>query len=146
MANRDLSSADWLRKAQTYCAAAEHCKAEVMEKFRQWSTLEALIPSLIEQLYAQSFLDDDRYCRAFVHDKVLYQGWGRRKIEAALRQRNLPAAAISQGFAALSDDEYRDVLRRIIQKKKGATYEQMARFLLQRGFTYDDFREELSSR
>lgn len=144
MANRELSAAEWLNKAEAYCATAERCRQEVATKLQQWGAPEEQTESLLKRLEELGFLDAERYCRAFVHDKILFQGWGRMKVRMALRAKALPSAAIEEGMTAVDDEEYREVLLRVARKKKGATREQMARFLLQRGFTYDDIREVLS--
>ena len=144
MTNRELSQAEWLSKAESYCAVAERCRQEVSTKLQQWGAPDALHEPILRALEQRGFLDAMRYCRAFVHDKILFQGWGRIKVRMALRQKGLPSPAIEQGMSAVDDDEYGQILRRVAAKKKGANREQLARFLLQRGFSYDEIREVLS--
>lgn len=144
MTNPELSPAEWLSKAESYCAVAERCRREVSTKLLQWGAPAAIHESVLRTLEQRGFLDAARYCRAFVHDKILFQGWGRMKVRMALRQKGLPSSAIEEGMSAVDDDEYGAVLRHVAAKKKGANREQLARFLLQRGFSYDEIREVLS--
>lgn len=144
MAKRELSPAEWLCKAENYCAAAERSRGEVSAKLQQWGAPAAIHANILRALEERGFLDTKRYCRAFVHDKILFQGWGRIKVRMALRQKGLPTQAIEDGMSAVDDEAYSAVLRQVAAKKKGANREQLARFLLQRGFSYDEIKAVLS--
>ena len=116
MAKTELSKLEWLAKAQAYCARAEHCAADVRRKFYEWGLQDAEIKDFspedgldifdfIEQdLYADNFLNDRRFCEAYVHDKVAYQSWGRLKIQAGLRALQLPESEIRSA----SNPDYRN--------------------------------------
>jgi regulatory protein len=76
---------------------------------------------------------------------LLYQGWGRRKIQAALFAKFLPSSIIDQALESIDETEYFDTLKRIIATKKRSikandsqAREKMIRFCMQRGFTYDE--------
>ena len=84
MANRELSKQDYLNKAEAYCARAEHCAAEVRRKLYAWGAPDEINDEIVETLYANTFLNDERFCRAYVHDKLEIQHWGRMKIRAGL--------------------------------------------------------------
>ena len=75
MANRELSKAEWLDKAEAYCARAEHCAADVRRKLYEWQAPADVFEPIEQSLYARDFLNDARFCRAYVHDKVVYQSW-----------------------------------------------------------------------
>ena len=143
MENRDLSPAEWLDKAEAYCARAEHCAAEVQRKLLQWGAPADLFDEIEEKLYERDFLNDRRFCRAYVHDKVEFQQWGRLKIRAGLQALHLPSTAIDEALAGIDEARYADVLRRVAALRRGATDEQKLRFLLQRGFTFDEIRNIL---
>ena len=85
MAKQELSKREWLDKAEAYCAKSEHCAADVRRKLYEWSAPTDLFDGIEESLYKNDFLNDARFCRAYVHDKVEYQRWGRLKIQAGLR-------------------------------------------------------------
>lgn len=138
-----LSQPEYLSKAARYCALVEHCEAEVREKLYQWSCPECWHDDIIDYLYDQNFLNDERYCRAFVHDKVAYQAWGRVKIRAALMARHLPTALIDTALKNLDKAEYDRQLVHLIEKKQSPDRDKLLRFLLQRGFTYDEIEQQL---
>lgn len=138
MENRELSKAEWLSKAEAYCARAEHCAADVRRKLYEWGAPSDLSDEIEEKLYASGFLDDRRYCGAYVHDKVAYQKWGRVKIQAGLRALQLPEQAIREALQEIDEAQYAANLQSLICSRKGETEEKRMRFLAQRGFTYDE--------
>jgi len=147
MAKTEWSPVELKSKAEAYCAAAEHCESEVRTKLRQWNCDTRTADEIVNSLYTGNFLSDERYCRAFVHDKLLYQHWGRVKIEYMLRARHLPPAAIRAALDDMDETEYFRVLARLAESKKRTlpagdddARNALARFLLQRGFTADEIR------
>ena len=141
MAKTELSKLEWLAKAQAYCARAEHCAADVRRKFYEWGLQDAEIADSIEQnLYADNFLNDRRFCEAYVHDKVAYQSWGRLKIQASLRALQLPESEIRSALENIDETAYFDNLRKLIRARKTDPEDKRLRFLLQRGFTYEEIK------
>lgn len=140
MANRELSKAEWLDKAEAYCAKSEHCTADVRRKLYEWGAPSDLFDEIEEKLYTNDFLNDARFCHAYVHDKVEYQAWGRLKIQAGLRALQLPEKDIRAALEELNEEKYRDNLRALIAQRKSDSEDKRLRFLLQRGFTYEEIR------
>ena len=141
MAKTELSKLEWLAKAQAYCARAEHCAADVRRKFYEWGLQDAEIADSIEQnLYADNFLNARRFCEAYVHDKVAYQSWGRLKIQASLRALQLPESEIRAALENIDETAYFDNLRKLIRARKADSEDKRLRFLLQRGFTYEEIK------
>ena len=141
MANHELSKAEWLSKAEAYCARAEHCAADVRRKLYEWGTPSDFFDFIEENLYAMDFLNDSRFCRAYVLDKVEYQAWGRMKIQAGLRALQLPESAITEALENIDEIAYFRNLRSLIKQRKNDPEEKRLRFLAQRGFTYEEIRK-----
>ena len=138
MENRELSHAEWLNKAEAYCARSEHCAADVRRKWQEWGAPSDLFDQIEESLYRNDFLNDARFCSAYVHDKVAYQGWGRMKIQSGLRALDLPERAIAEALEEIDEAAYTKNLRALIAQRKGDSEDKRLRFLLQRGFTHDE--------
>ena len=73
-----------LQRLTALCASAEHCEYEMTEKMRKWEVEESDRERIIEYLRKTKFVDDERYARALVKDKIKYNKWGRRKVEQVL--------------------------------------------------------------
>lgn len=141
MVNRELSKEEWLHKAESYCAKAEHCAADVRRKLYEWSTPSDLFDFIEESLYSNGFLNDSRFCAAYVHDKVEYQSWGRLKIQAGLHALQLPESEISQALKNIDEIAYFGNLRKLIRSRSADSEDKRLRFLSQRGYTFDEIRK-----
>ncbi len=78
-----------------------------------------------------------------MHDKLEYQHWGRLKIRAGLQALKLPESLIRMALSEIDEDKYISILHYVAAQKQAATQEQLYRFLLQRGFTYDEIKSTI---
>ncbi|MBQ3716886.1 MAG: RecX family transcriptional regulator [Paludibacteraceae bacterium] len=141
MEKRELSKAEWLDKAEAYCARSEHCAADVRRKLYEWDAPADLSDFIEQNLYANDFLNDARFCHAYVHDKVEYQSWGRMKIQAGLHALELPEKAIREALDSIDETVYTRNLHSLIASRKNDSEDKRLRFLLQRGFTYEEIKK-----
>lgn len=131
------------------CAQAEHCQWEMTEKMRRWELSDEAQARIMERLVKERYVDDERYARAFVKDKVRYNKWGRRKIEQALWQKHIDDDIRQRILDEIDDEEYLSILRPLLQQKRKSTKAQsdyelnqkLIRFALSRGYTYDIIRQ-----
>ena len=132
-------------KLTALCASAEHCSGEMTEKMQRWEIPAKDQARIVEKLIEKQFIDDERYCRAFVKDKIIYNKWGRRKIEQALYMKHIDKGIQQRVLDEIDPSEYVEILRQLLQQKaksiKAANdYERtqkLMRFAMQRGFTMD---------
>ncbi len=131
-----------LSRLATLCARAERCRYELEQKLFAWGINQADRESILERLERDRYFDDARFAAAFARDKALYARWGRRKIEAALRLKRIPAAEIAEAIARLDEEEYRAAMLDALAAKarsikEGDSYEgrsKLYRFGLSRGY------------
>ena len=127
------------------CAQSEHCDWEMKEKMRRWELDEMAQNSILARLIKERFVDDERYARAFVKDKIRYNKWGRRKVEQALWQKHIAADIRQQVLDEVDDEEYLDILRPLLKQKRKSIKAQndyelnqkLMRFAMGRGYTFD---------
>ena len=131
-----------LNKAAAYCTLCERCISEVTNKLQAWGMTTAQQKSIIETLKNEGFINEARYCRAFVNDKLRFNRWGRIKIIAALREKHLPKEHISEAIESIDDDNYTEILKEVIAIKRRelkdkddfATRQKLIRHAASRGF------------
>ena len=146
---KEITEQEAYLRLSALCAQAEHCRHEMLEKMRRWGLDEAVAERVATRLVSERYVDDERYARAFVRDKVRYQKWGRRKIEQGLWQKHIADDIRQRVLNHIDDEEYLSVLRPLLkQKRKGikasSDYElnqKLLRFALSRGFTFDIIRQ-----
>lgn len=131
------------------CAQAEHCEQEMRDKMKRWELDETVQNRIIERLVKERYIDNERYARAFVKDKIRYNKWGRRKVQQGLWMKRIDASIQQQVLDEIDEKEYLDVLRPLLKQKRKSTkassdYElnqKLVRFALGRGFTFDIIRQ-----
>ncbi|MBP7768012.1 MAG: RecX family transcriptional regulator [Prevotella sp.] len=99
------------------CSRGEHCAGELDEKMRRWGLDEGARRRVLDYLRSHQFVDDARYCRSFVNDKVKYDRWGRRKIEQALWAKHIDPQVSASALDAVDDEDYLTALRPLLKAK-----------------------------
>ena len=108
---KPLTPSEALNKAAAYCTLCERCVSEVSAKLTAWGVPYAVQEEIITRLTNEKFIDETRYCRAFVNDKVRFNRWGRLKITAALREKRLPQEYIKEAMENIDEDAYQQSLQ-----------------------------------
>ena len=103
---KPLSPGEALNKAAAYCTLCERCISEVSAKLTAWGVTPCEQQKIIERLQSEGFIDEARYCRAFVNDKVRFNRWGRIKIRAALSEKPLPRELVNEAIDNIDDEQY----------------------------------------
>ena len=139
---KQLTPEESLNKAAAYCSLCERCVSEVSAKLTAWGVTPCEQQKIIERLQSEGFIDEARYCRAFVNDKVRINRWGRIKITAALREKRLPQEFISDAVNNIDKAEYIKSLENLIAGKRrelkgkddSSTQQKIIRYAASRGF------------
>lgn len=126
------------------CAQAEHCEQEMRDKMKRWAIEPDAQDRVIARLIKERYIDNERYARAFVKDKIRYNKWGRRKVMQALWMKRIDDDILHQVLDEIDDKEYIDVLIPLLKQKRKtikakSDYElnqKLVRFALGRGFDF----------
>ncbi len=141
-----------LIKLTALCSGAEHCSYEMTEKMRRWEIDEETQARIMEYLINEKYVDDSRFCRAFIREKMRFNKWGKRKIEMALFQKRIDKKTASEALDEVDNGEYAAILRPMLRQKErsvkaNSEYEKnmkLIKFAMSRGFTFDVIKECLS--
>ena len=98
--------------------------------------------TIIARLLKERFIDESRYTRFFVNDKLRFNKWGRVKIGYELYKKNIPSPIREESLAAIDEGEYRSILLDLLKSKKKSTkgkderdlFNKLLRFAAGRGF------------
>ena len=116
---------------------------------KKWDIPDDVQARVMQYLTQEKFIDDERYCRFFIKDKIKYNKWGRRKVEQALYMKRIPSSIYGPVLDEIPAEDYVEVLRPLIKSKrktvKAATeYERnmkLIKFALGRGFSMDIIKD-----
>lgn len=111
------SSTASLQKSRNYCARQERCQQEVRDKLHAWQVPAKDIEPIISQLIGEGFLNEARFAEHYAVSKARQKGWGPRKIEAALRQKQVSEPCIRAGMKAIDPGEQEGQLRKLAAKR-----------------------------
>lgn len=144
----EFTETEALERMQAYCATSEHCKSEIVEKLQRWGIAYDVIDRIVNRLIQEKYIDEDRYCRAFVRDKYRFDKWGKRKIAQALQLKKISPYVYNLMLAEIDKDEYLAVLQGVLESKRrsiraATPYERngkLVRYALSRGFEMEDIR------
>lgn len=146
-----LSYEQALHRLASYCSRAERCIGDVRRKMEEWEIPAAQQNQIIQQLQKEKFIDEERYCKAFVNDKTHYNRWGIHKIRFELRKKQLPEALIKEALKNVDPEENRELLRLLIEQKKKTVKgkneweirQKLLRFAAGRGFSQEEIEKVL---
>lgn len=138
-----VSEPQALQKLAALCSRSEHSSGEIREKMRRWQLPSDAQERIVQRLVAERFIDDSRFARLFVRDRLRFASWGERKILMALRQKGIDEATAAEALGEVSDDEWLAALRSVIAAERRTTnaasdYElnaKLMRHALSRAFT-----------
>ena len=150
---KEMTEQEAFLQLAALCANAEHCQHEMLEKMKKWELQEVVQARVMARLVKERYVDDERYARAFVKDKIRYNKWGRRKVQQALWLKRIDDAIQQTVLDEISDEEYLKVLKPLLKQKSKSIraesdYERnqkLVRFALGRGFTFDIIRQCLDT-
>ncbi len=141
-----------LLKLTALCSSAEYCSNDLREKMRRWQISEDVQEKVLAYLIREKYVDDERFCRLFVKDKLRFNKWGRRKIALALAQKRIPQDIASAVLDEVPDSDYLAILRPLLRQKARTVkaesdYDRngkLVRYAMSRGFTFDLIRQCLT--
>ena len=109
------SALNW---ATTRCAQRECCRYDLEKKLRETPLSREEVDEVLDTLEDEHFIDAGRYARAFAHDKLEYDGWGRLKISQALRLKKFSAHEVETALTEVIEEaHYLEILQRVLASK-----------------------------
>ena len=100
------------------CARTEHCSAEVASRLLRGTDDEDLVARVILRLTEERFIDEERYVRAFVNDKLRFARWGRIKIRHELWRKQVSEKIYAPILQQIDEASYLATLKELLRAKK----------------------------
>ncbi|WP_298650433.1 regulatory protein RecX [uncultured Proteiniphilum sp.] len=133
-------------KMARICSQKECAPCDIARKLGRMELPRPVIDKIIDRLKKEKYMDEKRFIRSYIHDKLHFNKWGRRKIILSLKQKQLPQDLIEEVLSEFSGASFGESLQPILEKKwktvKGKSdYEKrgkLIRYVLSRGFSMDE--------
>lgn len=132
-------------RAEELCARADYSAGEIRERLIRWGIFPSDADRIVDALIDTRFIDDERFARAFVRDKIEFARWGKRKIALALYHKRVARDIINETLDDYDETSYLAALNAVIASKRRTladpdTYEgrtKLFRHAASRGFEPD---------
>jgi len=138
-----LSKEQALQKLRHYCAYAERCHSDVVNKLYELGVWKKEHDEILAALIEEQYLNEERFARLFAGGHFRTRQWGRNKIIQALKQKGISAYCIKAGLKEIDEADYTGVLQKLFQQKweslrgtpnRFAKMKKTTDYLLQKGY------------
>lgn len=149
--NKQLGFDEVVAKLMKYCAYQERSTLEVLSKARTFKLTKAQIDSAIEILIKDDFLNEERFCRAFVKGKLNIKKWGPYKIRSALAEKGVSLNKCDDFINEIDSANFENNLsywldyRLRKEEINRINFDKHYRFLISKGFENDQVYQKLKS-
>ncbi len=139
-----------LQKLKHYCAYQERCHKEVREKLYSLGQWRSEADEITAQLIEEGYLNEERFAIQFAGGRFRMKQWGRKKIEIALREKQVSVYCIKKAMKQIDDEEYSITLQKLTESKwttlrsEKNIFIKMRKtqdYLLQKGYEYELIKE-----
>ena len=131
----------WLaeKTAMAYLARAEHCRRQLEIKLLKKGYVEQEIVPALDYLEEKNYLDDSRFCEAWLRNRLLHKAEGSIKLLAGLQNRGIDHETAKKAvLAALDGSEEERLCKKVVERfeKKGKTGAKLVSALNRAGFSF----------
>ncbi len=131
-----------IKKAENYCAYQERCHQEVRQKLFSMKVGPERADSILVHLISHNFLNEERFAETYVRGKYNIKKWGRVRLTAELRRRDISKFIITKALSQISESSYLKTFHELAEKKAESIREtspvkkkrKLADYLLYRGW------------
>ncbi len=139
-----------LEKLKYYCSYQERSHSEVRSKLLELKVYGNTLETIITELIAEDFLNEERFACALARGKFLQKKWGRNKIIQALKLHQVSSYCIKKAMQEIDTNEYLHILETLAEKKwdtlqseknKYTKQTKLKNYLLQKGYEMEYIME-----
>ena len=112
-----LSFEKALAKLQKFCAYQERCQEEVRSKLLELGIYGEKLDSIIAELIADDFINEERFAQTFARGKFKIKKWGKNRIIQELKFRKISDYCIKKALKEIDDQLYVETLSKILNDK-----------------------------
>ncbi len=143
-----MTEEEAFNKLAAMCSTSEYCRFDMQEKLYKWSVPLDEMKRVLDKLENEKYIDEERFCRAYVKDKFRFSKWGKKKISYSLALKKISPTVSARFMHEIENEEYLEVLRNILVTKRKSirakdAYElngKLIRFAMSRGFELEDIK------
>ena len=140
-------------RLQSLCARSEQCSYQLRQKLWKWRIAPDKAEAIMDRLIDRRFVDDTRFARSYINDKIRLSRWGQRKVAAALAAYRIPSSTVREILDSMPQEIIEENLLHILTVKAKTltdpnTYEgrtALFRYAISRGYRSDTIRNVITT-
>ncbi len=109
--------AEAIKRMERYCAYQERCHKEVSKKLYEMRMIPDAVDQIFSHLLQHNFLNETRFAQAFARGKFRTKKWGKRRIVAELKQREISKYNLQIALKEIPDSEYYKTFDALAEKR-----------------------------
>ena len=91
--------------------------------------------SIVDKLVKEGYIDDLKYTKAFIHDKLLFTNYGPLKIKFKLSCLGIDNQIIDDEINKIDEEKIKDRIIKLLNKNKKIDY------IISQGYSYEDIKK-----
>ena len=135
-----------LDRAYNYLSYRPRSSKEVKDYLAKKGCDQPTISKIIAALQEQKLLDDKNFAEIWISERRQFQLKSRRQLEYELRQKGIEKAVIDASLSEIPNDDT-STIKELIERKslinKYGSREKLIKYLVSKGFSYNDIRAAL---
>ncbi len=112
-----MNYSEVIDKMQKWCAYQDRSQQQVLQQLAKLAIFGEAASSVLAELIAEGFVDEERFARSYARGKFRIKKWGRIRIRQELRIKGVPENVIKLGLEEIDSSEYINVIRDFISKE-----------------------------
>ncbi|MBR1626379.1 MAG: RecX family transcriptional regulator [Bacteroidales bacterium] len=106
-----------LAYASKYCSMQESTAKDMKNRLIKYGLEEGLADKVVKKLIEGDYINEERYALLYTRSKIRQSRWGKIKIKRMLIGKGIGIQYINDAFAQIDENEYRQVLQYLFEKK-----------------------------
>lgn len=106
-----------MHRMAAYCSTAERCIHDVQKKMQTADISPEAARRIIARLTEEKFIDESRFARCFVNDKLRLNRWGRIRINYELGKKHIPPSICREALENIDESTYNSILFALLKEK-----------------------------
>ena len=139
-------------RLRALCSRREYCSTDVFNKaMRSLDGDKDAANQVLEILVNEKYVDDYRYCCAYVRDKSSISAWGSTKIRYMLSAKGIARDIIDRSMLEIDEGKAEDRFEKLMQNKYKSLKNdpqcklKLLRFAVGRGYQYDEVKSMIDT-
>ena len=106
-----------LSRLQRYCTYQDRCHIEVERKLTEMRMIPQAKEQIIMSLIEDDYLNEERFALAFVKGKFRIKKWGKIRLKAELKKRQISKYLIKSALEQISEKDYLFTFEELANRK-----------------------------